>query len=91
MARMKQPTYDDLVSGTLAGKSVLHPVTRTLAALAPGGTYDATPSDGDLRAERNRLTSRLRSVRIITGGEYRIRTIGGRLYVVRLKQEDKAS
>lgn len=85
MTKPKTPTYDSLVGDRAAKGHALHPITLKLIKLAPGDRLDVTPADGDLDRERNRITSRLRTVRIETGGEYAVRKSGDRLYVVRLQ------
>lgn len=88
MTRRKPPTYDKLVGTPTVRGRTMHPVTVALIALAPGDVYQVAVQDGDMERERNRITSRLRSVKIETGGRYTVRVDDGKLYVVRLRAED---
>ena len=81
VTRTRSPKYEDVVRARVGIGKPLHRVTQQIIALEPGDVLRVTPPDGDVRAERRRLSSRLRTAALVTHRRYHTTTVNGRLYV----------
>lgn len=81
-ARQRKPTAAQIIASRPGGRRPVSIVTGRIMRMKPGQTIDVTPPDGDLVAERRRLTQRFRTAESHTGNSYRMATLNDRLYVV---------